>query len=345
MLSLQDIHHSYESVPALKGVDLEVNEGEIVCLLGQSGCGKSTLMNLAAGLLDLQRGEITLGDKLLSSPKHHVPPEKRPMGLVFQEGALFPHLTIEKNIVFGVSDIAKHSQITRQLLEQIGLSGYEDRYPHTLSGGQRQRVALARALARQPSVLLMDEPFASIDVLMRRHIREDIYHLLKARHCTTILITHDPEEAIEIADKIAVMEAGKITQFGTAKHLYDSPKSLFVGLMSGDGAVLKGRRKDQYFITDFGRFDLADLKIIGSPQRDGDMSLLLRHNSVRLSAVKVDGGIKVRDIRETGEGNIVTLENSRGQLLLLHVEPQAGIDVGQCLELDVKGRCVSVFVT
>ena len=231
-LEFQDIHHRYGSVDALSGISLSVEQGEILCLLGQSGCGKSTLLNLTAGNLALQRGKIRLDGEVLVSPNHNPPPEQRPVGLVFQEGALFPHLTVAQNIGFGVTDKQRRGAVVDELLEQIGLDGFGDRFPHSLSGGQQQRVAVARALAPEPAILLMDEPFASIDIMLRRRLREEIRQILKARHCISILVTHDPEEAIETADQIAVMESGVISQLGTAEDLYNEPTSLLVGLMA-----------------------------------------------------------------------------------------------------------------
>jgi len=186
-LEFQDIHHRYGAVEALSGISLSVGQGDILCLLGQSGCGKSTLLNLTAGNLALQTGDIRLDGKVLASANHSPPPENRPVGLVFQEGALFPHLTVAQNIGFGVKDKHRRVGIVSELLEQIGLEGFGDRFPHTLSGGQQQRVAVARALAPQPAILLMDEPFASIDIMLRRRLREEIRQILKARHCISIL--------------------------------------------------------------------------------------------------------------------------------------------------------------
>ena len=229
-LEFQNIHYNYGSVEALSGISLSVGLGDILCLLGESGCGKSTLLNLTAGNLALQTGEIHLNNEVLASAHLNPPPEQRPVGLVFQEGALFPHLTVAQNIAFGVKNKDSRAKIVEELLHQIGLEGYGGRYPHTLSGGQQQRVAVARALAPEPLILLLDEPFASIDIMLRRSLREEVRQIIKKRNCTSIFVTHDPEEAIETADQIAVMESGVISQLGTAEDLYNNPASLLVGV-------------------------------------------------------------------------------------------------------------------
>ena len=204
-LIFSHISHSYGTSSILDDISLEARPGEILCLLGPSGCGKTTLLNLAAGISPLQTGNISIDGQDLASDQFSLPPEKRPIGLVFQDGALFPHLSVKKNIEFGIVKHPDKSSITSNLLAQVGLAGLEDRFPHTLSGGQQQRVAVARALAPEPRVLLMDEPFANIDIMLRRRLREDIRQVLKSRNCISIMVTHDPEEAMEISDSLAII--------------------------------------------------------------------------------------------------------------------------------------------
>lgn len=340
-LEFQDIHHRYGAVEALSGITLSVGQGEILCLLGQSGCGKSTLLNLTAGNLALQTGEIRLDGKILASATRNPPPEKRPIGLVFQEGALFPHLTVAQNIGFGVTDKQRRGAIVEELLEQIGLDGFGDRFPHSLSGGQQQRVAVARALAPEPAILLMDEPFASIDIMLRRRLREEMRQILKARHCISILVTHDPEEAIETADQIAVMESGMISQSGTAEDLYNDPSSLLVGLMTGEGAILSGSKKGEYIETPFGRFPLNQLSIKGASQGDELYRILLRPFTVLLRPSS--DGATIIDVRRTGQSQIVTLRNEIGKTLLLQISPDSDLSVGQTVSIEMSGMSVPAF--
>ena len=340
-LEFQDIHHRYGAVAALSGINLSVGQGDILSLLGQSGCGKSTLLNLTAGNLAVQTGEIRLDGKTLASANHTPPPEKRPVGLVFQEGALFPHLTVAQNIGFGVKDKSRRAGIVRTLLGQIGLDGFGDRFPHTLSGGQQQRVAVARALAPEPAILLMDEPFASIDIMLRRRLREEIRQILKARDCISILVTHDPEEAIETADQIAVMESGVISQIGTAQELYNDPTSLLVGLMAGEGAVLEGQKKGDQVETPFGVFALNEISIKGALKDSETCRILLRPFAARVTPASQ--GAVITDLRHTGQSQIVTLRSDLGKTLLLQILPGTGLTVGQTASLDVADMPLPAF--
>lgn len=233
-LEFRHIAHAYGDVTALRDVSFTAPTGEITCLLGSSGCGKSTLLNLAAGLLDVQHGSVLVGGDVLAQAGDNPPPEARPVGLVFQDGALFPHMTIAGNIGFGLPRGNRGD--VDGWLERVGLSGLGARYPHELSGGQQQRAALARAMAPGPKVLLMDEPFASVDIVLRRRLRRDCRVLLREQGTTTVMVTHDPEEALDVGDRIAVMEEGRIVQFGTPDDLHERPATASVG------AIFGGRR-------------------------------------------------------------------------------------------------------
>ena len=215
--------HGASETRALEDISLIARDGEITCLLGASGCGKSTLLNLAAGMLRVQSGSVHLGGELLADGTTNPAPEDRPVGLVFQDGALFPHMTIAKNVGFGLPK--SDQDAVEGWLDLVGLPGLGGRYPHELSGGQQQRAALARAMAPRPQALLMDEPFASVDIVRRRKLRRECRDLLRERGATVLLVTHDPEEAIDIADQIAVMDAGRILQIGTPQELRDAPAS------------------------------------------------------------------------------------------------------------------------
>ncbi|WP_104204312.1 ABC transporter ATP-binding protein [Billgrantia saliphila] len=242
-LTMEGVHHTFGNQPAVRGVDLEIAPGEVVCLLGPSGCGKTTLLRIAAGLEVLQRGRVTLDGGEIAVPKgRHVPPEKRNVGLAFQDSALFPHLTVLENVTFGLKGQPARQRRERAmaLLEQLGMAAYAENYPHMLSGGQQQRVALARALAPAPQLMLLDEPFSSLDARLRDRIRDDTLHVLKKVGAATLLVTHDPEEAMFMADRIALMREGSIVQVGTPRELYCAPCDPFVVAFFGEVNELQG---------------------------------------------------------------------------------------------------------
>lgn len=328
-LVFENIHHSYDGKPALKDISLEAEAGEIICLLGQSGCGKTTLLNLAAGILPLQKGQIRLGDRLLASPTMHLPPEKRPVGLVFQDGALFPHLTVSDNISFGIKHKSMRYSAVSELLEQIGLQGFGKRYPHTLSGGQQQRVAVARALAAKPAVLLMDEPFANIDIMLRRSLREETRRMLKNRNCITILVTHDPEEAIETSDKIVIMEDGRIIQYGSAEDIYNMPASLTAALLTGDGVTLNATLHKGMIQSAFGNWSQSCLKK-PLPEGTKDVALLIRPETITLSC---SGDNIITDIRRTGRSQLITVQSPQAKSLTLETSASSIWSIGQAVDL------------
>ena len=239
-LRLDDVVKTYEDVLAVDGVDLELAPGELLALVGPSGCGKSTLLRSIAGLVAIDTGTIHLAGALVDDGHDHLPPERRPAGLVFQEHALFPHLTVADNIGFGLRDHRTDERQTRidELLELVDLAGFGDRFPHELSGGERQRVALARALAPSPALMLFDEPFASLDHNLRIKLRHDVAAALKATGTPAVFVTHDQQEALAIGDRIAVMRNGRIRQLGTPAEVYHRPADRFVGAFMGAASFL-----------------------------------------------------------------------------------------------------------
>ncbi len=253
-LTFRNINHAFDKTGVLRDLNLEAKEGEITCLLGPSGGGKSTLLRLAAGLEKVQSGEIHLDGELLAARGRDLAPEKRPTGLIFQEYALFPHLSVAANIVFGLGKPDRDSggaHIT-SLLATVGLTGFEKRFPHTLSGGQQQRVALARAMAPEPRVLLMDEPFASIDSTLRRSLRESTRRVLKTSGSVVVMVTHDPEEAMEMADCIAVLDQGRIVQTGSPQEVYEQSATKTVAALFGGAQIMPGLFKGAYVETEYG---------------------------------------------------------------------------------------------
>lgn len=229
-LKLENISRHYGEHRALDGVDMHVAPGEIVCLLGPSGCGKTTLLRVVAGIEKPSGGRVLIGGMEVAGPERFVPPEKRSAGLMFQDFALFPHLTVLDNVTFGLKDLPREEarRAAMAVLARVGLESYASRYPHILSGGQQQRIALARAIVPRPAVMLMDEPFSGLDVQLRDAMQEETLSLLRETRATSVIVTHHPEEAMRIGDRIMVMRAGRIIQTGKAEELYQKPAALFV---------------------------------------------------------------------------------------------------------------------
>ena len=227
-LTFERLSHAYDGTIAVRDVDLDIAPGEVVCLLGPSGCGKTTLLRLAAGLEVPLSGRILVNGLEMAGPSAFVPPERRGTGLMFQDYALFPHLSIAQNVAFGLDRLPRReaAREARLALRRIGLEAYADDYPHALSGGEQQRVALARAIAPRPSVLLMDEPFSGLDRRLRDSVRDETMTVLRETRATCIVVTHDPEEAMRMADRIALMRAGALVQVGTPRELYSEPVDL-----------------------------------------------------------------------------------------------------------------------
>jgi iron(III) transport system ATP-binding protein len=225
---VERLTHSYGGDEVLREVSLSVDPGELVCLLGPSGCGKTTLLRLVAGLEPVQRGRVVIAGEPVGAPGVHVPPERRGVGLVFQDLALLPHLSVLENVAFGVrAPAAERRRRALEQLERTGMAGFAQAYPHTLSGGQQQRVAVARALAPEPRLVLLDEPFSGLDAGMRGRVRDDTLDVLQATGVATVMVTHDPEEAMFMGSRIALMDEGRIVQLGPPKELYSAPTSAF----------------------------------------------------------------------------------------------------------------------
>ncbi|WP_290647812.1 ABC transporter ATP-binding protein [Aquisalimonas sp.] len=262
VLAVEGVSRAFGAQSAVAGVDLTVCPHEVVCLLGPSGCGKTTLLRIAAGLETLQEGEVAIDGQTVAAPgRHPVPPERRNVGLVFQDSALFPHLSVADNIGFGLSERSGRARRERvfALLKQLRIAQFADSFPHTLSGGQQQRVALARALAPAPRLMLLDEPFSSLDARLRNQIRDDTLHVLKDSGTGTLLVTHDPEEALFMADRIALMRDGRIVQMGTPMELYCQPQDPFVVAFFGDVNEYRGEVRGGVVETPMGHVDAPGL--------------------------------------------------------------------------------------
>jgi iron(III) transport system ATP-binding protein len=250
LLQITGLQHRYGEHVVIDNLTLQLAEGEIGCLLGSSGCGKTTVLRCIAGFEQAQGGRISVAGEILSAPGKYMAPERRRIGMVFQDYALFPHLDIAANIAFGLRGVSPAESAARveELLELIGLFGRGKRYPHEISGGQQQRVALARALAPRPRLLLLDEPFSNLDVELRERLSQEVRQILKQSGTTAILVTHDQNEAFAVADKVGVMRAGRIEQWDAPYRLYHQPETRYVADFIGQGVFLPGKALDSHTV-------------------------------------------------------------------------------------------------
>ncbi len=338
-LDVCNIHHRFGNVRVLDDVSLSVAPGEIVCLLGPSGSGKSTLLRIVAGLEPLQQGEIRLDGQSLSSAGSSLPAEARHIGLVFQDHALFPHLSVAENLAFGLQHLpaAERRTLVTDLLADIGLAGYEARFPHTLSGGQQQRVALARALAPQPAAMLLDEPFASVDATLRRRLREDARQTLKASNSPTLVVTHDPKEALELADRIAVMVDGRIVAIDTPEAVWRSPADRFVAELFGDAEALSARCVDGRLVTAFGSFALPPGARLGEGDR---VDVVVRPRDVLLKPGP--SRVVVRDLRFLGDRYLTIVAADAETLRAISLTPPE-FAVGDPVEVELVTDQVLIY--
>ncbi|MFN3861052.1 MAG: ABC transporter ATP-binding protein [Roseateles sp.] len=275
-LTLDHIAIAYGERTVVQQLSLTLARGRIGCLLGPSGCGKTTVLRAIAGFEPVTAGEIRLDGERVSQPGWELPPEQRRIGMVFQDHALFPHLTVAQNVGFGLRGMADAAGRVQQMLDTVGLGHAAARYPHELSGGQQQRVALARALAPQPRLLLLDEPFANLDVELRERLGAELRGLLAPSHTTALLVTHDQHEAFAIADEIGVMSEGRIQQWDSPYQLYHRPANRFVADFVGQGVFLPGEVRGGADLT----LELGQVRCSGQHLPDGAVDVLLRPDDV-----------------------------------------------------------------
>ena len=342
---------SRSTTTAVQNVNLTLYQGDILGLLGPSGCGKTTLLRIIAGFEEPQSGIVTINGRLVAGKHDWIVPEKRNVGMVFQDYALFPHLTVAKNIAFGLHNSGKKSSTqinhqVRDVLELVGLSDLENRYPHELSGGQQQRVALARALAPNPALVLLDEPLSNLDVQVRIRLRQELRDILKNAGTSGIIVTHDQEEAMAISDRVAVMKAGSVEQFGTPKDIYTEPASKFVAEFVTQANFLPAHRHDQVWETEVGAFELTNNNVFGGEIDSLDefdrLELMIRQEDLILKADN-EGCIVIRDRQFLGREFRYCLQTESGKELIARTTPQVALKIGVKVKVSIAEDNLRVF--
>ncbi|MDR7234112.1 ABC transporter ATP-binding protein [Agrococcus sp. BE272] len=314
-------------------LDLHVPSGGVDAVLGASGSGKSTLLLAIAGLLPLRAGEIAVGDRVLSTARRTVPPERRGVGWVPQDASLFPHLTVAENIAFGLprSERDPRGERVRAMLELVELGGFGDRSPADLSGGQAQRVALARALAPAPSIVLLDEPFSALDATLRVGLRREIGRILRDAGATALLVTHDQEEAFALADRVSVLRSGRVEQHGTAEELFARPRSAWLATFLGESTLVPARRDGDAWRTPLGPVPVAAGAI-----DDAEALLVVRPEQLKPFAAGVP--ITVRDVEYSGHDRLLLAEAEGVPGTVLMRMPSAiGIELGTRMPVRIHG--------
>ncbi|EMQ2877825.1 ABC transporter ATP-binding protein [Vibrio navarrensis] len=338
-LSIRNLTCQYDQQTILESLSLHVEPGQIVCLLGASGCGKTTLLKAIAGLLPLSAGEMCLNGVTIDNGQHWLPPELRNIGMIFQDYALFPHLTVADNVGFGLKGVSQQEKQHRvaEMLDLVHLSAFAQRYPHQLSGGQQQRVAIARSLAYKPDLLLLDEPFSNIDTQVRHELIGEIRKLFKAQGVTAIFVTHSREEAFAFADKMAVMNHGVIEQYGTASELYYQPSSKFVADFLGGGSYLPATRlSESEFETQLGVVEAQAQQPI---ELNARCELLLRPQHIQISAAE-KSSIHILEQQFMGDHCRYVIESNGSQLL---ASSSQALSVGQSVSVKVDTQGILAF--
>lgn len=348
LLKLTQIHQSYHQQEIIKHLSLVLKKGEIGCLLGPSGCGKTTVLRCIAGFESISSGEITINGKIVCNADFNLPPEQRRIGMVFQDYALFPHLSVSANIGFGLQQYTKAERTHRinELITTVGLTEASDRYPHELSGGQQQRVALARALAPRPDLLLLDEPFSNLDISLRERLSLEVRDILKDQHTTAILVTHDQTEAFSVADVIGVMHQGEILQWDTAYNLYHHPTNRFVAQFIGQGTFVPGHfispEKIQIALGIVENRDYSDYFEQSKHTINETVDVLLRPDDIVYNeASTLQATVVNKAFR--GANILYTLKLSSGQTLLSLIPSHHNHSIGESIGIQLAADHVVVF--
>lgn len=342
-LSVSNLSAGYDrNSMVVDNVTFDLEEGELGCLLGPSGCGKTTILRAISGFQDLDLGTISLAGKEISRPNNITAPEQRNVGMVFQDHALFPHLTITQNVGFGLSKLTKEVRNERvmSLLELVGMQDYKSKYPHELSGGQSQRVALARAIAPQPKLLLMDEPFSNLDSELRETLGYEVRALLKELGTTAIMVTHDQHDAFAFGDKIGVMSKGNLVQWGSSFNLYHAPNSRFVANFIGDGVFVNGKIiGDNTIITNFGEIRGEIINVDNSGE---GVEVLIRPDDVKYDPESSIQGEVVRKAFK-GAQTLYTIMTSNGDALISLLPSHDDYEIGDLIGVSIKADHLVCF--
>lgn len=343
-LKVQGIAAAYDKTPTVQDISFSLKEGDLACLLGPSGCGKTTILRAISGFQEITAGSITLDATILSNKSINVLPEKRNVGMVFQEHALFPHLTLAKNIGFGLQKLAREKRNNKvaEMLNLIGMPDLGDRFPHELSGGQAQRVALARAIAPQPKLLLLDEPFSNLDTELRESLGIEIRNLLKELGITAIMVTHDQYDAFALGDKVGVMSQGELLQWDTSFNLYHAPNSRVVANFIGDGVLVKGTMlEENVVITNFGEIRG---ETINTPNIGKDIDLLLRPDDVTLD---MSSSIRGQVVRKAFKGaqTLYTVKIESGEQLMSLLPSHEDYEIDDIIGLKINPDHLVCFLT
>ncbi|NJO44054.1 MAG: ABC transporter ATP-binding protein [Cyanobacteria bacterium CRU_2_1] len=346
ILQLDSVTRQFASVaaPAVCNVTLMLKTGDILGLLGPSGCGKTTLLRLIAGFEQPQSGTIAIAEQPVAGSGYWTPPERRGVGMVFQDYALFPHLTVSQNIAFGLSQkpTTVIGQRVKEAIALVGLDGMDGRYPHQLSGGQQQRVALARALAPHPFLVLLDEPLSNLDVQVRLRLRQELRAILNAAGTSAVFVTHDQEEALSIADQVAVMREGCLEQIGTPEVIYREPTSRFVAEFVTQANFLSAQRRDRVWETEVGCFPMDET--IGStlPDVAEHADLMIRQEDVSLLPDE-QGEVILRDRQFLGREYRYCLQTASGQDLIARTPAETVLPIGTPVKLSIAAKAIRVF--
>jgi iron(III) transport system ATP-binding protein len=334
VVELRGLTKDFDAVRAVDQVDLDVGEGEVLALLGPSGCGKTTTLRLVAGFERPDGGRIVLDGEQVAAPDRVVPPERRRVGVVFQDYALFPHLTVAQNVGYGVRDRARRDARVSEMLDLVGLAAEVSRLPHELSGGQQQRVAMARALAPEPALVLLDEPFSNLDAALRVRMRSEVRAILRDARATAVFVTHDQEEALSLADRIAVMRAGRVLQVDEPAALYAHPADRFVATFVGDADLVRGDADGGAVVTAVGR-----LSTIGDGL-SGEVEVALRPERVSLRLDGSGQGV-VRAITYFGHDQLVEVRLEDGARVRSRMGPVRAFEPGDRVSVAVTGEVIA----
>jgi iron(III) transport system ATP-binding protein len=334
-----NVNKTYEGkVKAVDDMSFEVRSGTLLALLGSSGCGKTTTLRLIAGLERPDSGEIWLNEQLVAGSNAWVEPEKRKVGMVFQDYALFPHMSVESNVAFAIPELSRREKKQRisDMLHLVGLGEHGKRFPHQLSGGQQQRVALARAMAANPAVVLLDEPFSNLDAALRQSTRTEVRAILKKAAATTVFVTHDQEEALSIADEIAVIKSGELLQLGSPRRVYMRPAVRAVADFIGGANFVPGTAHGDRVRTIFG-----DLPLL-TPAH-GDVDVMLRPEQIQLEP-QPQAPYTIDMLQFLGHGQLVDIHIKNGQKIQARIPVHSPLEVGMRVNIQVEGSVMAYSI-